>query len=390
MKQTSVYLVIALVMLIYGSINYYIGMRGWQALGRFIPFLNRKIYWLFFWFLVASMLIARFSSKILPALNVKYLAWVGSYWLAAMFYLFLIIILIDGIRLITKWLGFLPPSFLENQQTSFITGLLVFFLVVGILIYGTWNAGNTQITHYDLTIPKKANKLKQLQVIMVSDIHLGSIVNSRELTKMVEMVNKLGPDIIILAGDIVDENITPFIEKEMADILKLLDSKYGTFAVTGNHEYIGGNSKEIIDYLEKGGVQVLKDKYVQIADSFYVVGRDDITGQYFNGGQKRKSLEVLLAQVDKNLPIILVDHQPRALKEAQVQGVDLQFSGHTHKGQLFPNHLITSRVFEVDWGYIYKDTLQVIVSSGFGTWGPPIRIGSKSEIVDVTINFSDS
>ncbi len=92
--------------------------------------------------------------------------------------------------------------------------------------------------------------------------------------------------------------------------------------------------------------------------------------------------------VDTSNPVLLLDHQPQNLDEAEKLGIDLQLSGHTHKGQFFPNNLITNRIFENDWGYLHKESLQVIVSSGFGTWGPPIRIGNKPEIVEILIRFS--
>jgi predicted MPP superfamily phosphohydrolase len=104
-------------------------------------------------------------------------------------------------------------------------------------------------------------------------------------------------------------------------------------------------------------------------------------------GIDRKDLSTLLQGVDKKLPIILLDHQPYNLSEAEKNGVDLQLSGHTHKGQISPGNLITKKVYEVDWGYEKKGNFNIYVSSGVGTWGPPIRTGSHSEIVDIYINF---
>jgi len=140
--------------------------------------------------------------------------------------------------------------------------------------------------------------------------------------------------------------------------------------------------------LNRSGIQVLRDEYTIIANSFYVVGRDDLISKRL-GGKERANLSELLEGIDKSLPIILLDHQPQKLTEPHIEGVDLQLSGHTHKGQFFPNNLITGKIFEIDWGYLKKDDYQIIVTSGYGTWGPPIKIGNSSEIIDIKITFSD-
>ena len=254
------------------------------------------------------------------------------------------------------------------------------------MLFGTWNARNPQITQYNLNIDKNPPKLDDLHLVVVSDVHLGNIVDNRRLKDMVSRINELEPDLVLFGGDLVDENINIFLEQEMTETLKALKPKIGSFAVLGNHEYIGGHAEDIIYHMEQSGIQVLRDSYEKVADSLYVVGRDDLASTEFRG-KKRKPLEDFLQDLDRSLPIILLDHQPRNLDEAQKAGVDLQFSGHTHQGQFFPNNLITSRIFEIDWGYLQKDSLQVIVSSGYGTWGPPIRLGNKPELVEVNITF---
>jgi predicted MPP superfamily phosphohydrolase len=172
----------------------------------------------------------------------------------------------------------------------------------------------------------------------------------------------------------------------MNETFRELKPTYGTYAVPGNHD----NNPAAIRYIKGAGIKVLQDSYTKVADSFYVVGRDnefEHGPRVPNGKQGRLGLAAILQGVDRSLPIIVLDHQPSQLAEAQKNGVDLQFSGHTHRGQLFPGHLITSRIFEIDWGMLQKGNFHAIVSSGYGTWGPPIRIGSKPEIVDVVVKF---
>ncbi len=203
---------------------------------------------------------------------------------------------------------------------------------------------------------------------------------------MVNMINDLQPDIVMLPGDIIDENVGPFVEQRMNETFRQLKPKYGTYAVPGNHD----SNLAAIPYVKEAGIQVLTDQYTKVADSFYVVGRDsDLkhgpSDQANN--QRRLELAAILKGIDKSLPIILLDHIPSQLAEAQNNRVDLQVSGHTHRGQMFPFHLVTGRMYELDWGLLQKGNLQAIVSTGYGTWGPPIRIGNKPEIVEIKMNF---
>ncbi|KLU65108.1 MULTISPECIES: metallophosphoesterase [Desulfosporosinus] len=368
--------------LVYGGINYYIGLRGWQALFSYVPFIPLKVYWLVFGLISLSYLIARFLQKYLPQGLYEGLNLIGAYWMAFMFYFLLIIAAIDLMRLVNYSFHLIPLK--EGLNPAF--GLAIFVLVLGIVGYGAWNARNPRINHYDITIAKQAGSLKQLHVVMVSDIHLGTIIHNSYLTKMVGMINQLQPDLVLFAGDVFDENVEAVNKQEMTEAFEKLKAQYGAFAVLGNHEYIGGNAEEAVKYLEAAGVRVLKDSSQEIDGSFYLVGRDDRSGARYNGVQ-RKSLQTLLQGVNHSLPIIVMDHQPLQLEEPVQQGVDLQLSGHTHAGQLFPIRLITRRIFEDDWGYLKKGNFQLIVSSGYGTWGPPIRLGNTPEIVDITIKF---
>ncbi|MFZ5753473.1 MAG: metallophosphoesterase [Bacillota bacterium] len=375
--------VFSIILLVYGCLNYYIGRRLWQTLSFYVS-LNHSLYWLIFWSVALSYLMGRMGQKYLPAGVSTLLSLVGSYWLGAMFYFLQILVVMDLIRALMNVLKLWPGGVKGFPPAAGLTALL---LVIVILGYGFWNARNPQVVHYDITIPKKAGQLDKLHVVMVSDLHLGKIMDNRRLEKMVEIVNALNPDLILLPGDVIDENVGLFVEQNMMATFRRLNPKYGKFAALGNHEYIGRKVEEAIHYLEESGIQVLQDSYIKVEDSFYVVGRDERASERFSG-RKRKSLAEVMTGIDYSLPIILLNHQPVELEEAKKEGVDLQLSGHTHRGQLFPNQLITSRIFEKDWGYLRKEELQVIVSSGFGTWGPPIRVGNRPEVVDIVIHFS--
>ncbi len=378
------FLIVTVIFLIYGGINYYIGLRGWQALFSFITFMNPRVYWSVFWLISLSYIFSRFSQKYLPTILYEGLNLVGAYWLAFMFYFLLVITTLDLLRLFDRFFKFIPLEIKRSLNPAL--GFAVVILVVGVISYGAWNARNPQVNHYDLSISKQAGSLKQLHVVMVSDIHLGTIVHNGNLTKMVSMVNDLKPDLILFAGDVFDENIESSNKQQVSDTFRKLSARYGVYAVLGNHEYIGGNAEEAINYLSEAGVKVLRDSSQKIAESFYLIGRDDRSAERFNG-VPRQDLKTLMQGIDRSLPIILMDHQPSQLEEPTEQGVNLQVSGHTHSGQLFPIQFITRRIFEKDWGLLQKNDFQLIVSSGFGTWGPPIRLGNKPEVVDIMIKF---
>lgn len=372
--------------LIFGGFNYYIGLRGWQSIFSFVPFLSPKAYWLAFWILSMSYIIARLGQKYLPKPLHEGLSVGGAVWMALMVYLFIFIVAIDLLRLLDRWLKFIPVGIKQNANP--VLGIVVLILVLVIVSYGAWNARHPRVNHYDISIAKQAGSLKQLHVVMVSDIHLGTIIHNGYLTTMVDSINQLKPDLILFAGDILDENIEAYNKQELTDNFKRLNAPYGVYASLGNHEYMGGNAEDVIKYLNDAGVKVIKDSYQEIAGCFYLVGRDDLSSARFNG-VKRQELKTLMQGIDQSQPIILMDHQPSQIEEAQEQGVDLQLSGHTHSGQMFPFQLVTQRIFEKDWGFLRKNNFQLIVSSGYGTWGPPIRVGNFPEIVDITLRFTE-
>lgn len=386
MRTIGITFIMLVSILIFAGLNYYIGLRGWQNVASFIPFLNNKVYWILFWILALSYVFVRLGGRYIPGRIEAYLNIVGAYWMAAMLYFVIILPIADLVRFTGSRAKYIPESLKNSYIIKGYSGVLLLLIVAGILVYGTINARNIKVSRYDITIPKKAENLKELHAVMLSDAHLGNIINNSRLSKMVDKINGLKPDIVLMAGDIVDEKVSPFIKQNMGDTLKQIRSKYGTYAVMGNHEYYGGEADVIQQNLEKSGVKVLRDEYVKIDGSFYLLGREDIAVESYYK-TKRKTLNEILIDEDKSFPIILLDHNPRELKEAEEYNVDLQLSGHTHRGQMFPNQYFTKRMYEIDWGYLKKGNFNIIVSSGIGTWGPPIRTGNSSELVYINLQF---
>lgn len=386
MKSTFFIVFVSVVLTVYGLVNLYIYTRGSQSISGFPEI---KVYYVSIFLLLSlSYVIARFTGKFLPAPINAFFNFTGSFWLAAMAYFFMSILLIDFIRLLNHFLHFYP-SFITNNYACFklyFAASLTIIIVI-VIIAGFINAKDPAIKTLDISIHKKIKNISGLHVVAVSDIHMGVIIGKKNVAGLVEKINSLKPDIILLAGDIFDEDLQPVIDLNLGEYLRNLKAPLGVFAITGNHEYIGGY-KPAVKYLEDHNITVLIDSVVKVNDAFYLIGRNDKDAIRF-GGKPRKKLNELLEGTDKNLPVILLDHQPFKLHEAVENGVDLQISGHTHHGQMWPFNYITRKVFELSWGYKQKGNTHFYVSSGYGTWGPPVRLGNRPEIMSFHIKSDE-
>lgn len=369
---------------IYTLINSYIFIRGWQSLS-YLPFLKPFYIIVFLLFSLSYIFIKIFSEKIPPFLHDS-LLWIGSFWFAFLLYFVLILLLIDFVRLIDHFVPFLPASLSSpNNLTKLFLGLGSTILVLLICTAGFINRANIRIKTLELTLPKKNSSLNELNIAMFSDLHLSPINDEDFLKKIIAKVNELKADIILLPGDIVDDKPVILNRNGIGSSLKQIESKYGTFACTGNHEFINGADNSV-KFMEDNKIKVLRDSIIKINDSFYIIGREDRGGSFM--GNMRKPLNEILKNKTENLPTILLDHTPSGLNEAKENMIDLQLSGHTHNGQMFPLNFITGLIYEVSWGYLKKDDTQYYVSSGVGSWGPPVKLASDAEIVNIRIKFN--
>jgi uncharacterized protein len=369
---------------IIGLISYYIYIRGLQSIPQGSSL--RHVYTIVFWIIALSFMGGRLFERFLPAILADLLIWMGSFWIAAMLYFLLAVVLLDLLRLANYLLPFFPAAITSNYaQAKYIISAGIMGLVSLLLLGGHINSVMPRIKKLNLTIAKKTSNIESLNVVIVSDIHLGTIVGRSRFDSIVDKMNSLDPDLVLLPGDIVDEDLTPVIRQNVGEALRNIKSRFGVYAATGNHEYIGG-IKKACDYLTNHGVVMLRDQSIKIGDSFFLIGREDRSLGRFDGGV-RKGLPELMTAVDKSYPVILMDHQPFGLEEAATQGVDLQLSGHTHYGQLWPVNYIVESIYELAWGYRKIAGTHYYVSSGVGTWGPPVRIGNHPEIVQIQLNF---
>ena len=376
----------AVFFVVYSLANLYVGLRGWQAFHSLPAFPGGHFYSAILSLVAFAYILERIVNGYLPGPLNTLLAVGGGVWMAALYYLTLFCLLIDLIRMLDRFCRFIPANWRISPAKA---GGITVAAVTLILAYGAWNATHTVWRSYEISLDKSAGDLSELRIVMASDIHLGKIVDNRRLQYLVDQINARKPDLVLLAGDVIDEDIGHFIDQDMAATFRQLQSRFGVFAVLGNHEYIGRETEAAIELMRSGGITVLRDSYFSVDDRFVIAGRDDWDRERFMGSP-RKPLEQWLRGIDPTKPLFLMDHQPRELTAALAAGVDLTVSGHTHRGQLFPNHWLTQRLYEIDWGYLQKGTLHAVVSSGFGTWGPPIRTNANSEIVEIIVRFRAS
>lgn len=362
-------------------VNVYIFMRT----KTLFPGTN-GVWWLFtilFWLLAFAYVIGRFTERSGAMALAEPFVKIGSWWLGAMVYLTLLFLLADLLRGVNGLFN-ISEIFKFNwasEKGKTVTAI-VYALSAVILIGGYMSARIPTINRVEFQLNKTVPNEKQ-KVVLVSDIHLGMMISNGKLNKMVQLVNNENADLVLLAGDIFDEDLGPVIQNNMGDLLKNLRAKHGVFAVLGNHEFYG-NAAAAHEYLKNHNITVLRDSVATLPNGIAVVGREDITAERMYD-KKRKTLTELLENVDTENPVFVLDHQPYNLSEVADYSVDLQVSGHTHNGQMWPFNYITGAMFEISKGYgKIKDT-HFFVSSGYGTWGPPIRTNSRSEIVVMEI-----
>ncbi len=369
---------------VYAAINYYIFLRGWQAL-TIIPHL-KFVYLIVFLFISLSYIISKFLTDRLPSFLYDTLQWIGSFWFAFMLYFVLSLVLLDILRLLNHFFSIFPSSVVDNYDIwklgTFITVIVLASVVVAA---GYINTRMPTVRNLEVTLDKKSSPLKELRIVSFADIHLTAMNNEKFLSRIVDKVNSLEPDLVLIPGDFVDEKSDWLNSRGIGQSFFRIKSKYGIHACTGNHEFIVG-IKDASKFITTHDINLLRDELTLIDSAFYIAARDDRSKKQFTG-EPRKPLNEVLAGRNENLPVILMDHTPFGLEEAEQNNVGLQLSGHTHHAQLWPLSYITQMIYEKDWGYLKKGNTQYYITCGVGTWGPPVRTGSPTEIVNIKVNF---
>ena len=383
MRVSSFLIFFGTVLLIYFSINFFIYYKGLQTFS--ISPAWRRNYIIGFWLIVSCFIIGEILEHTHSSLAGEWIYRIGAFWLAFMLYFTLTLLFFDIVCLFNYFFHFLPTM---TQTLRFRIGLFTIGFVSLIVIAGHLNALNTRIREISLNIPKKVTGSREMKIVMASDIHLGALIGENREENLVRIINNQKPDLVLLCGDLVDGDIASVLRKNLGRHLQEIKSQMGVYAIPGNHEYIGGILKTL-PYLESIHINILRDKTLILPNGIQLIGRDDRDNRRMGEEYGRKSLKKLMTGLDKTAPVIVMNHQPFDLDEAVIEGVDLHLSGHTHHGQLWPFNYITKAVFELSWGFLKKGNTNFYVSSGFGSWGPPVRLGNTPEVVVFNLKFDD-
>ncbi len=308
---------------------------------------------------------------------------VGNSAIFVLLYLVMLFLLLD----ICRWTHLIPGTWLRSNGTMALGILAVMVLLFG---YGYWHYNDKQRvilrikTDKDIAIRKETTEefgKETTKIVLLSDLHLGYHNRRREFARWVNLINAEHPDLVLIGGDIVDISVRPLIEEGVAEEFHRIQAP--VYACLGNHEYYSSEPRAR-EFYRQAGITLLRDSAARIGE-LCVIGRDDRTNPH------RKPLAQLTAQARRQGTLtdstftLLLDHQPYHLEEAEKCGIDFQFSGHTHHGQVWPASWVTEALYEDAFGPLTKAKTQYYVSSGMGIWGGKFRIGTRSEYVVLTL-----
>lgn len=357
-----------LLFILYIGGNGYIQLRGWQALTQ----ASWGIKWLWTllqWGAVSLFFVSFFGRHLeLSAIWMRTAQLIGTGWLVFTLYMVMLLMIFDLMKIMHI---VIPHRF-----------FVALTLTISLLAYGYYRYSHpvTKVINMVINKPAATQTTDTMRIVAISDVHLGYGTHKKQLQGYAEAINRLQPDLIVIAGDLIDNSITPVRAAHMEEELRQLKAPMGIYMVPGNHEYISGY-ESCADFLKLTPIHLLRDSVVSLPNGLQLIGRDD------RHNRRRQPLSELMQQTDPLRPILLLDHQPYQLEETVQHQIDLQFSGHTHRGQIWPLSLITDQLFTLSHGYRQIQQSHLYVSSGLSLWGPPFRIGTDSEMVLFQITF---
>lgn len=387
---------------------FYLGVSSYMMFRFFywMKHCNHRFNWLRFkvpfavvyLFMALSPVIAFLLPKSAVAIVIRR---ISTYWIGIMLYSLLYVVLFDLLRLIAKHTK-LKNTLLFSRESVISIGSVVVACAVATCLYGIFNARNIKVNEYSVTVNKSCGSDKHLKAVLVADLHMGYAIGVDHITNMVEKINQQDADIVIIAGDIFDNSYDGMDDPEgIKAQLKSIKSKYGVYAVYGNHDIDekilmgftfdwGGkqlHSEKMTNFMKECNIKLINDESVLINDEFYLVGRRDTDKPGTEDGT-RAEISELTKDLDKTKPIFVLSHEPDELQKTADAGADIDFSGHTHDGQLFPGNLTIGLFWENPCGMIKKDNMYSIVTSGVGVYGTFMRVGTDAEICSVDIDFA--
>lgn len=299
-------------------------------------------------------------------------------WYISSIYLFLGLLAVDLLRLLLRRL--FPARFASSDlRLRRVAYLLLLVFTVGLMVKGYYNVEEPIVKHVHLVIPKSTPGRDSLRVVLMTDTHFGESIGKRNAQRFVALSNAEQPDLVVIAGDVIDYEVRIAARQRIEEDLRKLRAPLGVYITLGNHEY-RANRIAKQRWLRRTGGTLLIDSVVRPDSTFTLIGRDDYTNRH------RTSLSQLMQGVDRRRPVIVADHQPK-FREVVMNGADLGLFGHTHAGQIWPFSWIIKLAYAHTYGYFREGPAQFYISSGIGCAGPPYRIGTRSELVVLHIRF---
>jgi hypothetical protein len=355
----------------------YVGFRIW----RLIPQTFFRILSIIFYiFLVLAFPLAETLSHTSGMGWADFIMVAGYFSLPLMLYLVLFVTFLDLAIGFARLARILSKETVKCQRFRQARLFLCLAVPMAFVVVGAVRNNHPQIREYSIQIPRKSSGIRQLKIAFASDFHFRETTNRRLMERFIEKVNAASPDIVLIGGDVVEGDRQDEKLGEFEAQFRRLNPKYGVYGVPGNHDLHGAGA---MTFFDQSGIHLLKDTAEKIDNAFYLVGRNDARSR------GRKSIEELLRDCDRRLPVIVLEHRPIDLDNVSRSGADILLSGHTHNGQLFPVNLIAKRHYELSWGYKLKNRTHVFVTSGIQVWGPPVRTAGTSEILIVNVSFRD-
>jgi predicted MPP superfamily phosphohydrolase len=351
---------------------------------------------------VVALATLLFAALILPRMiggtESAWFAWPGYLWFGVLFYLVLTLLALEPIRLVLRgWVKRTPTETASADPQPAVTTInRRIFLArasavaagaasVTLVGFGSSTAiGPPNVLQVPIRMPRLDQAFNGFRIAVVSDIHLGPLSGRSRTERIVRLINEAEPDLVAIVGDLVDGTVEEL--GRAAEPLRDLSSREGSFFVTGNHEYFVEDTPSWLHELDRLGVVPLRNENTVIRRgeaAFDLAGVNDIAGEERSDPP---DLARALSGVDPSRPTILLAHQPVWVTDAAERGVDLQLSGHTHGGQMWPFHYLVRAVQPSLAGLSTVGDTQLYVTRGAGFWGPPVRIGAPPDITVLTLN----
>lgn len=373
------------ILMVLGGINVYIAWRLWQGARWLWPGLPFKAA-LAAAGLMLVVMAAGFMRSLLPVGEgiKQVLGTVSTWWMGIFAYLLLFCVLADAVILLAKIVRLVPWK--QQSFARFVSSVLIVGLTMGTVFYGVHHADRLKHVSYDIQLTD-GEFASEMHIVMISDLHLGAERSERRLENIVKEINAAEPELVLIAGDFFDSDFSAIRDPERAAaLLRELQAPLGVYACLGNHD-AGSTFENMLQFLENSSIRLLADENIIVDGRINLTGRLDGSPIGGYSGKRRRPLQEILP-AENGLPTIVLDHNPACVGEYQ-QESDLVLCGHTHKGQLFPGSLITQRMYTVDHGYYRQNenSPHVIVTSGVGTWGPPMRIGTDCEVNHIRLSW---